>query len=287
MPIDPSRNSPDVVVVDLAVPGPHGPVPVRAYRPALEPVTSALLWAHGGGFGAGNLDMPEAHRVSGELARRAGAFVVSVDYRLAGADVRYPVPLDDVHAAWTWLNSPGPQTAGLDGVPFAIGGASAGAALALGTALRARDSGRHAVDGLLLAYPWVHFPVPALDAASTAAMAERHEELRFPPVTVEAMVRNYVGRITSLPAEALPGHAPLAGLPETHVVLCEYDDLRPSGELLQRQLAEVGVRVAVCTAEGMSHGHLNLPDPLPRVEESLDFFAGALRGLGRPPVPRP
>ncbi|WUL73458.1 alpha/beta hydrolase [Streptomyces sp. NBC_00343] len=45
--------------------------------------------------------MPEAHPFSAELACRARAFVVSVDYRLARDGVHYPVPIDHVHAAWS------------------------------------------------------------------------------------------------------------------------------------------------------------------------------------------
>ncbi len=42
-----------------------------------------LVWAHGGGFVAGDLDMPEADWVARTLAAR-GVTVVSIDYRLAG-----------------------------------------------------------------------------------------------------------------------------------------------------------------------------------------------------------
>ncbi|MGW1760126.1 alpha/beta hydrolase fold domain-containing protein [Streptomyces mirabilis] len=267
-------TSPDVVVEDTTLPGPHGPVPVRAYRPVHGRVTAALLWAHGGGFMAGDLDMPEAHRVCGELALRADAFVVSVDHRLANESVHYPVPLDDVHAAWTWLCADGlPEDIGR--VPIGIGGASSGAALALATALRSRDGGRPA-DVLLLAYPFAHFPVPALEEPTAAELSTQDAMARLTPGVIEYLVRNYVGRISDLPADALPGAARLDGLPSTRIILSEYDDLRPSGELLKRQLDEAGVPVVAFLAEGMLHGHLNFTADLPQIEESLDFFAAGL-----------
>ncbi|MFJ9361185.1 alpha/beta hydrolase fold domain-containing protein [Streptomyces mirabilis] len=269
--------SPDVVVQDISVPGPRGPIPLRTYRPVRSPVTSALLWAHGGGFEGGDLDMPEAHRVSGELARRAGAFVVSVDYRLARDGVRHPVPLDDVHAAWNWLGTQG-LSAVAPGGPLALGGASAGATLALATALRSRDHAERLADALLLAYPCAHFPVPALDAATAVEMSRLPQFGRFTPIAVERIVRNYVGRISDLPAEAMPGHGRLDGLPATHLVLSEYDDLRPSGELLQRQLEEAGVPVGAYLARGMLHGHLNIAESVRQVEESISFFAAVLKG---------
>ncbi|MCH7230565.1 alpha/beta hydrolase [Glycomyces sp. L485] len=259
-----------ISVEDTAVSGPHGPVPLRTYRPQ-GPVTGAVLWAHGGGFLAGDLDMPEAHVVSLELARRAGAFVVSVDYRLAQGGVRYPVPIDDVHAAWTWLC--GQDVAQM---PVALGGASAGAALALATALRARDFGPRPADALLLAYPFAHFPNPALDPAVGDEMAA--VPMRFDSAGIEHMVRNYVGRISDLPPDALPGAARLDALAPTRIVVSEYDDLRSSAELLERQLRELGVPVESYLAPGMTHGHLNHLPRLPAIDRSLDFLAGGLHG---------
>ncbi|THV42487.1 alpha/beta hydrolase [Glycomyces buryatensis] len=258
-----------ISVEDTAIDGPHGPIPLRTYRPE-GTVNGALLWMHGGGFLHGDLDMPEGHVVSLELARRAGVLVVSVDYRLAGDGVYYPVPIDDVHTAWDWL-------CGQDlpaGVPIAIGGASAGGALALSTALRARDTDSRPADALLLAYPFAHFPNPVLSAAMSAEMAA--VPFRFDTDGIEHMVRNYVGRISDVPPDALPGAARLDGLPSTRIVVSEYDDLRASAELLERQLSEVGVPVESYLAPGMVHGHLNHAPILAPIEASLDFFAKAL-----------
>lgn len=97
--------------------------------------------------------------------------------------------------------------------------------------------------GYWLAYPFAHFPVPALDAHGAAEMAQLPPLLRFTPETLEQLVHNYVGRISALPPEALPGAVDPAGLPPTSIMLSEYDDLRSSGELLARQLTESGVPV--------------------------------------------
>jgi len=268
---------PDVAIEDRAIPGPHGAIDVRVYRPRAE-AQRALVWVHGGGFAAGDLDMPEAHLVSAELAARADALVVSVGYRLAGEGVRYPVPIDDVHAVWRWLTEAEAEGVGLPPAgPVALGGASAGAALALSTAVRLRDEGRRVPDALLLAYPFVHFPTPALDDETAAEMRELPAMLRFTTDSIEDMVRNYVGRLSDLPPDAMPGAARLAGLPRTAIMLAEYDDLRPSGDLLARQLDEVDVRVRTYRAAGMLHGHLNRSASLKEVDRSLDFFAETLR----------
>jgi acetyl esterase/lipase len=282
--LDPAAwvTPPGVVIEDHTIDGPHGPVPLRSYKsPAGQ--EAVLVWLHGGGFHAGDLDMPESHVVAAELAARAAVTVVTVDYRLARDGVRFPVPVDDAEAAWCWVVDEGFPQAG----SYALGGASAGATLALSTTLRQQASARRP-DRLLLAYPFAHFPVPALDTASAAAMHLLPSAMRFEPAAIAEVVRNYIGRISHLPAEAIPGAADLSGLPPTSVVLSELDGLRSSGELLLEQLAEVGVATDAHLATGMPHGHLNRTPSLGEVDVSLEFFAGALRDMARmrPTTPR-
>uniref|UniRef100_UPI002898DDBF alpha/beta hydrolase fold domain-containing protein n=1 Tax=Microbacterium sp. TaxID=51671 RepID=UPI002898DDBF len=66
---------------DEVLDGPHGPLRVRVYVPE-TPAGPGLVWAHGGGFAAGEIDMPEADWVARSFADR-GIVVVSVDYSLA------------------------------------------------------------------------------------------------------------------------------------------------------------------------------------------------------------
>lgn len=265
----------DVTVEDRTTQGDGGPLALRVYRPRSEP-RAALVWLHGGGFRRGDLEMPESHIVAAELAHRSSTLVVAVDYRLAGNGVHYPAPVDDVVAAWRWLSGEVPE-----GLPVALGGGSAGAAIALSAALRVGvETGRNA-DGLLLAYPIVHFPVPAIDLDLEQEMRALPPLVRFSADTIEEMVGEYVGRLSDIPAGALPGGARLDDLPPTAIVLSEFDDLRPSGELLARQLSEVGVENRTLLCRGMLHGHLNRLPGLEEAGASLDFFAEALAALPR------
>jgi acetyl esterase/lipase len=235
---------------------------------------------HGGAFVSGDLNMPEAHVVSAELASR-GAIVVSVDYRLASDTVRYPVPLDDVDAAWVWF-AEATGDLGTDPQRLAIGGASAGANLAAAATMRVRDDSGTMPTVMLLAYPVVHFPVPALPDELAAEMRQLPRMLRFTAADIVDITRWYLGRLTDIPTQTMPGHGNLEGLPPTRMVLSEYDDLRGSGELFELQLREVGVSVESTVAVGMLHGHLNLNPAaeMPEIERSLDFLADGL-GLRR------
>ncbi|MET4780382.1 alpha/beta hydrolase fold domain-containing protein [Glaciihabitans sp. UYNi722] len=249
--------------------------PQRARRLRLGEDLPILIWMHGGGFRSGNLDMNEAHLVASELAARTPAVVISVDYRLAGAGLHYPEPLDDVHSVWQWVAA---GNAGAGAV--AMGGASAGGNLATASVLRLTVNAGRVASALLLAYPVVHFPVPALPFEITQTIdRELPNMLRFSPETIEEMFLNHVGRITDLPVETVPGLGSLTGFPPTTLVISEFDDLRPSAELLVRQLEQAGVPVRRHLALAMEHGHLDLTLNIAEVDASLAVFVDALRQL--------
>jgi acetyl esterase/lipase len=269
---------PRASVEEATIEGPHGPIRVRIYRAddieAGGAGARSLLWAHGGSFTGGDLDMPEAHLVSLEVAARLRGVVVSVEYRLASETVHHPVPVDDVEAAWLWLlRSAGDL--GIDPARAALGGASAGGFLAASAALRAVAAGR-APASVLLAYPALHFPNPMAEDAVAAELRALPPMLRFTPGVALAIFGGYLGRITDIPSAETPGLADLTGFPPTRIVVSELDDLRSSGELFARQLASIGIRAELTVAEGMLHGHLNIPPAaeLPEIARSLDFLAG-------------
>lgn len=274
-----------VRIEDAVADGPGGPIALKVFRPegaAAGDDRPALLWLHGGGFVMGTIDDTESVIPGAELAARAGAVVVSVGYRLARDGVRYPAAHDDATAAWSWLAMHA-RGLGADAARLFAGGASVGANLATGIAVRARSGGPGAPTmpaGLLLAYPLAHFPVPEPEGGHPAELAEVPGLLRFPPEYQAGIVHNYLGRLDDLPAEVVPGNGEVAGLPEAWIAPAEYDDLRGSGDRLARQLADAGVAAHRHLARGMVHGYLGRGPSLEPVDEVLDVFAAALRGPG-------
>ena len=279
-PVVAGYRPPSVRVENRSISGPRGPVPLRLYTPAEAPSRMpGLLWMHGGGFVAGSIDMPEADVVARELAHRASALVVTVDYRLAGPETLFPAGLDDVQAAWNWLADEA-DSLGTDPSLLHLGGCSAGGNLAVAAARREVDAGRPGPASLLLGYPALHFPTPAIEGLG---VEELPEILRFRAEHNLGILRGYLGRIHNSPTEAMPGHGSVEGLPPTLLALSGVDELRASGELFALQLRSVGVPVVVDVAEGLPHGHLNIP-PVPALSEidrSLARLAEALR-TGRP-----
>lgn len=269
-------TAPEVDVHDTLASGPHGPVRVRVYRrvDGSTPVRG-LVWMHGGAFIGGDLDMPEADVVARELVDRGGTVVVSVDYRLCHGGVHFPVPHDDVHAAYLWASAGGllPQ-----GSPWSIGGASAGANLAAGAAQRLRDEGVP-LDSVVLAYPVVHAPVPDGGPGLAARMESLPPVLRFPPEATAFLNANFLGEHTPETPYTFAGHGVVAGLPRTRVIVCEFDDLLPSGEAFAAQLAAAGVPVEVERVDGVAHGHLNVAG-LAEATATIDGIAAFLAANG-------
>ena len=239
---------------NITVPGPHGEVPLRIYTPQ-SPSGEALLWMHGGAFIKGDLDIPEADTVSRRLAE-AGVTVASVAYRLAINGVLFPVPGDDVDAAWRWATAG--STLGIAPSHWHLGGGSAGANLAMAQALRARDTGLPAPSSIVLVYPVMHDVLPEPSAGLAKLLAGLPGTFRFTPELCRELNLGYVGQPELLQHPyAFPTHGDLEGMPPTLVVNAQIDDLRPSGEHFAGQLARAGVDVAVCCEPGTWHGYLN------------------------------
>jgi acetyl esterase/lipase len=270
-----------VAVGDRVLRGPHGDLRVRLYEPSADVERVAgLVWAHGGAFMHGDLDMPEADWVARSLAA-VGVVVVSVEYRLApdlevrspgatgsGTGVHFPVASEEVTFAHGWARDAG---LGVGPDRWSLGGASAGGNLAAGASLRLRDTGGPQPRSIVLAYPVAHYELPLPSPELAAKIAALPPERNFPPEAMQAMGANYLGR-SDLPISpyAHPGGQDLRGLPPTFVVTSDHDALRSSGEAYCAELAAAGVDVVLVREDSTYHGHLNEPDT-----------AGAARSIAR------
>jgi acetyl esterase/lipase len=278
---------------DLTIDGPHGPLRVRLYR-AATPAAGApgLVWSHGGAFAYGDLEMPESDWVATQLAAR-GISVLAVDYQLApepdvpsftGPDRRttgahFPVASEEVTSAFEWMRDSAERLGvSVDNIVF--GGASAGANLTAGAALRLRDAGGQQPRSVILAYPLVHPDLPTPRAQLAEKLAALPDEARFPPEIVELLNLNYVDDPAHLAHPyAFAGGKDLAGLPPTLILNSDADDLRSSGEQFGAELVAAGVDVLVLHEPGTRHGHLNEPEnpgALRSIERMAAWITSAL-----------
>lgn len=247
------RDRPDdgVEVEDITLAGAEGDLPGRIYRPVglLSRLNPVVLYFHGGGFVTGDLDSHDASARA--LARRTGAIVVSVAYRLA-PEHKFPAAHDDAWAAWRWLTE---QVRNITGDPrrLAVAGEDAGANLAANVALRARDEGVTRPVHQVLIHPI---------AGNDLTTASYGETLRAQPIGLPAM-RWRFRQLFAQDGEAderinLVGRHDLAGVAPATIVLAAIDPLRSEGEALTEALEQAGVPVNCWTYEGVTQGFFGL-----------------------------
>lgn len=275
-----SYSLPEVPVSLVNAPGPSGIVPIRAYgtrhrtQPGFTGVPG-LVWLHGGAFAGGDLDMREADQLARELVQRTGGVVFSVDYRLARDGVHFPVPHEDALAAWLWAVEHA-MDYGIDPDSMCLGGASAGANLAVGAAMYLNDIGNPLPAKMLLAYPFLHPELPPV-ADTDGTLSALPRILRFTADDCRRMLENYIGGpVGTAPSYAVPGEADPSGLPPTAILACEYDDLRVSAELYADSLHRAGVPVEFRLEKGATHGYLNHSGAMNIVQRGLTFLAAEL-----------
>ncbi len=259
-----------VKACDFAIEGPHGTIPCRSYRLPGDGTRACLVWAHGGGFVAGDLDMAEAHWVGLMIAAR-GVNVMSIDYHKCLDGARFPLPSDDVLAAWLWAVT-NAAWLGTTAQNIHLGGASAGANLVAGVTKRLRDGAGLMPKSTILAYPLVHQELPPASAELAARLAT--ESTAFTAEAVQQINMHYAGTREALDDPyAFASNGDISGQPPFFILNSEADSLRSSGEAYAAQLEAAGVTVVATYEPGTSHGHLNEP-ALPAAATSIQRIFG-------------
>jgi acetyl esterase len=263
---EPWNRDPQAVarVSDLTI----GRVPLRLYDPAPGGDAGLLVYLHGGGWVIGDLDLEDA--ALRHIACRSGVRILSVDYRLA-PEHPFPCAIDDAEEVIRWAAGQ-PAELGVGSARLALGGASAGANLALGAALRLRDRGAPALSFLLLMYGAYSGGVPT-------PSYRQFGDGRFglPSTVMDWFWTAYAGAASG-PDEhyAIPLKADLTGLPPAFVNHAELDILRDDTLDLVRKLRTDGVSVSHRGYAGAVHGFTQYARGSALARRALDDAADAL-----------
>ncbi|MEU0007612.1 alpha/beta hydrolase [Streptomyces sp. NPDC006314] len=245
----------------------------RVYTPGTDE-GRVVTYLHGGGWALGDIDShDQACRI---VAASLGAVVVSADYRRA-PEFPYPTPLLDAIAAARWTSRSFP------GREHVLAGDSAGAHLAVGVALDARDTGDLGFAAQLLLYPPVD---PRLLFAAASPYAEGYL------LTVDDMAYHYDLYVPDARRRFDPAvdllNADLRNLPPAVVATAEFDPLHDEGVELADKLAVAGVPVRHVPGPGLVHGYFLMQDIVPaaatcgeRVLRELDAVLRSPRGASR------
>jgi len=256
----------------VEIPGPAGPLAARHYAPP-DPGGGPhplLVFLHGGGFVAGDLDgYDEPCRM---LCRHGGLHVLSVDYRLA-PEHPFPAGVDDAYAATQWaLRHAG--RLGADPARVGVGGDSAGANLATVACLLAVRRGEPTPAAQALLYPPTdyHSVWPSREAFARGLVLTGED--------IDFFYRHYGAQEDPDDERHSPLRAPdLAGMPPALLVTAAFDPLRDEGEAYADALRKAGNRVIDWRVPGMVHGFLNLTGLSRTAREVVIGIAGATRTL--------
>jgi len=253
---DAARLSDRVERTDILVPGAPGDpdVSIRVHRPVgATGARPCVYWMHGGGMVLGT-NRGDDLRFD-DWCARYGCVGVSVEYRLA-PETPYPGPMEDAYAGLSYVYRNAAEL-GVDPGRIGIGGASAGAGIAAGLALLARDRGEVPLAFQLLIYPMIDdrmtntsagWPVPIWDPGSNRYGWKAYLGDRF--------------GTDDVPVYAAPARATdLSGLPPAYILVGTLDGFLDEDIAYAQRLNHAGVPAELHVYPGAPHGfELFAPD---------------------------
>lgn len=259
-------------VLDLGLPARDGSrLAARLYADGDGPLP-VMLYLHGGGFVIGSLETHDS--LCRQLARRSGAAVLALDYRLA-PEHRFPVAVQDAWDALRWLQQHGASWS-LDVSRLAVGGDSAGGTLAAVCALQARDAGLPLALQLLI--------TPGTSAhGDTVSRRLFANGFLLDAATIDWFFEQYIEhhhrgdwRFAPLMHDDLEGVAPAC------VILAECDPLVDEGLAYADRLRASGVPVALELYRGLTHDFIKMGRVLDEAAQALQAAADALKDAFHP-----
>ena len=234
-------------VEDGAITLPGRTLPCRRYRPLAHGCSGLVVFFHGGGWVAGDLDTHD--ELCRRLAHVSGLDVLSVAYRLA-PEHPWPAAPHDAVDTLRWVSA-NRAALGFPAGKLAVAGDSAGGTLAAVCALECGDAIRVAA----LVYPLVE--VNEFDDASMRSFGEDYFLTRE---MTAWFLAQYLppGTDTNHPWVS-PRHA-LAQADTLNVILLSagFDPLRDQQWALAGERRAAGGRIEHLHIEGAIHGFLSL-----------------------------
>ena len=212
----------------------------------LEDRSPCLVYYHGGGFffeGAGY-----HYKLAKRYALEAECRVIFVQYRLAPKHP-HPTPAEDCYAAlrWTFENA---ERLNIDKNMIAVGGDSAGGALAAAVCQMARDRGTDTPIFQLLVYP-------VTDRRMDNASCRNYTDT--PMWNAKLSEKMWQGYIQTENATDIAYASPMEaeyfeGLPAAYVETAEFDCLHDEGVAYAQAMQKAGIDVVLNETKGTMHG---------------------------------
>jgi acetyl esterase/lipase len=217
-----------------------GGIPVVNVDAAGADHASVIFYLHGGAYAIGTA--ASSVGLASDLARRAGARLVTVDYRLA-PEHPHPAAIDDAVAAYRGL-----LDSGVAASAIAIAGESAGAGLAAAILVALRHAGLPQPTAAVLMSPWADLTLSGDSVSGKAALD--------PALTPEGLARRAVDYLADGdPAGELvsPIFADLTGLPPLLIQAGSHEILLDDATRLAARAAAADVAITLEVTPGVPH----------------------------------
>jgi epsilon-lactone hydrolase len=217
-----------------------GATPVVAIDISGTESNDVILYFHGGAYALGTA--ASAAGLASELGRRAGARVISVDYRLA-PEHPHPAAVEDAVDAYRELIG-----AGQPASRIAIAGESAGAGLAAAALFALKSAGLPQPSCAALISPWADLTLTG-ESMKTKAGVD-------PALTPEGMRRraaDYLNGGDASAGLASPVFADLTGLPPLLIQAGSHEILLDDAVRLAANAAAANVAVTLDVTPGVPH----------------------------------
>ena len=297
------RNRPDKVTYDLTeteiscderlihVNGDHY-IDLFIYRRADigDTVTPVMVYLHGGGFTAGNIDL--FGKQMAYVAEQSGATVIYPEYRLA-PETPYPGAHDDCYAAVRYVYENADELH-VDCSRLMVAGDSAGGVLTCACAQKDILEGAGMIRKIYLLYPapdgrpleeiddyvWSYDRYPSLEEQREIAMSRvdriKNNMVKGAP---NLYCQQYTDCYDPMISAYLASDEVLSRFPETVVNNAEFDYLRVGGEQFAEKLKKLGVNVRLVKYCGCDHGILDMLGTTVQAEEICLCMADELRAM--------
>lgn len=220
--------------------GSLGGIPVINVEIAGADQTMVIFYLHGGAYAIGTA--ASSVGLASDLARRAGARLVTVDYRLA-PEHPHPAALDDAVAAYRGL-----LDSGLDASAIAIAGESAGAGLAAATLLALKHARLPQPSAAVLMSPWADLTLSGDSIRGKAAV-----DPALTPEGLRRRARDYVAAGDRRAELVSPIFADLTGLPPLLIQAGSHEILLDDATRLAARAAAADVAVRLEVTPGVPH----------------------------------
>ena len=222
---------------------------------------NVILYFHGGVYVIGSADASVP--LVADLARRTGARVITVDYRLA-PEHPYPAAVEDAQAAYRGLLSKGVNPGRI-----AIAGESAGGGLAVAALLGLRDAGTPMPASAFLMSPYADLTLSGDTIVDKQAVD--------PLLTADALrqrVPDYVAGWDPSDPYISPALGELSGLPPMLIQVGSHEVLLSDAIRLARRAASDDVAVTLEVVPGVPHVFQAYAAVVDEADAALDRATG-------------